>query len=313
MMLISIIILNWNRKKDTVECLHSLKNISLMGKKAEIELIVVDNASTDNSQHEIKKTLQDIKKSTGWNCELLENHKNLGFAAGNNVGIKHAINHGADYMLILNNDTVAEKNFLKEMLLTIESDSKIGAVTPKIYFSKGYEFHKDKYKSNELGKVIWSAGGVIDWNNVFGTNRGVDEVDRGQYDHEYNCDFATGACVFLRSKAIKSAGDFDEKYFMYMEDVDLSWRLKKLGWKIRFSPKAIIWHKVAQSSGIGGDLNDYYISRNRLVFGMSYASQRTKIALYKESLKILLYGRPWQKRGVIDFYLMRLGRGSWRK
>lgn len=307
----SIIILNWNRKKDTIECLKSLEKISLP-KGFDTEIIVVDNASTDNSQNEIKKYLHHTKNITGWNCELLENKKNLGFASGNNVGIKHAINHSTDYILILNNDTIVKENFLKEMLICIQKDKRIGSVTPKIYFAQGYEFHKNRYKKDDLSKVIWSAGGVMDWNNIYGLNRGVDEVDTGQYDKSDISDFATGACVLLNAKAIKSIGDFDENYFLYMEDVDLSYRMKKNGWKIMFCPKAIIWHKVAQSSGIGSDLNDYFIARNRLIFGMSHASLRTKLALYKESVKILVYGRPWQKKGVFDFYFMRLGKGSWK-
>jgi GT2 family glycosyltransferase len=118
--------------------------------------------------------------------------------------------------------------------------------------------------------------------------------------------------MLLRSEALKDIGLFDEKYFMYLEDADLSQRLKKKGWEVLYAPKTEIWHKVAQSSGIGSDLNDYFITRNRLLFGMRYAKCRTKLALVKESFKLLLTGRGWQKIGVRDFYLGRFRKGSWK-
>lgn len=153
--------------------------------------------------------------------------------------------------------------------------------------------------------------GDIDWANVYGTNHGVDEVDRGQYDKTKETDFATGSCMFLRCKALDDVGLLDEKYFMYFEDADLSQRMEKSGWKILYAPKATLWHKVAQSSAIGGELNDYYITRNRLLFGMRYAPLRTKFALVRESIKLAITGRKWQRVGARDFYLGRFGKGSW--
>jgi len=98
---------------------------------------------------------------------------------------------------------------------------------------------------------------------------------------------------------------------MYYEDIDLSMRIKKAGFEVLYIPSANVWHKVAQSSGIGSGLNDYFITRNRLLFGMRYAKLRTRFALYRESLRFLLSGRVWQRKGVLDFYLGRLGKGSW--
>jgi len=106
-------------------------------------------------------------------------------------------------------------------------------------------------------------------------------------------------------------GLFDKKYFLYFEDVDLSLRVKKAGFKVIFCPKAKIWHLNSGSSGSGSSLHDYFITRNRLLFGMKYASLRSKIALIKESLELLKNGRKWQKIGVRDFYFRRYGKGSW--
>src|SRR5260221_1201176 len=214
--------------------------------------------------------------------------------------------------MILNNDIVVDSNLLVNLIETIEKDKTVGIVSPKIYFAKGYEFNKEKYKKNELGKVIWYGGGKIDWRNVYGINVGVDEVDRGQFEKPKEIDFATGACFLVKAKALKEVGLFDEKYFMYKEDEDLAMRMKKKGWKLVYDPKAKLWHKVAQSSGIGSDLNDYFISRNRLLFGFKYASFRTKLALFRESVKLFIFGRHWQAVGIRDYYLRKFGKGSWR-
>ena len=105
---------------------------------------------------------------------------------------------------------------------------------------------------------------------------------------------------------------YDKRYFAYLEDADLSQRIREAGWKVLYSPNAHLWHKVAQSSGIGSDLNDYFLTRNRMLFGMRYASLRTRFALLRESLRLLVNGRKWQRIGIRDFYFGRLGKGSWR-
>lgn len=310
-MKISIIILNWNRPKDTVECLKSIKKLKLR-RAWKVQIVVVDNASTDNSVKKINKFLtNNIDKKKNFKSSLIENKKNLGFVGGNNVGIDHALKQDVDYLLVLNNDTVVDSELLKGLIKSAQDFPKAGAISPKIYFAKGYEFHEDRYKKSELGKVIWYAGGNIDWNNIYGMNRGVDEVDNNKFMEVEPTDFATGACMLLRAQAIKEVGKFDDKYFMYFEDSDLSMKLKKNDWLVLYTPHAHLWHKVAQSSGIGSDLNDYFITRNRMLFGMRYASLRTRFALYRESLKLYWKGREWQKKGVVDFYLRNFGKGSW--
>ncbi len=299
-----IIILNWNQPKLTIDCVESLQKLKV-DKKQQVEIVIVDNGSTNNSVELFKKI--SPKK---FKVVVLETNSNLGFTGGNNFGIKYAIDHFADYVMILNNDTIVDSNLLANLLKTIEQNKAIGIVSPKIYFAKGYEFKKN-YKKTELGTVIWYAGGKMDWNNVYGTNIGVDEVDKGQFNLEKEIDFATGACFLARSEALRQVGLFNDKYFMYLEDADLSTRLKKKGWKISYSPKAVLYHKVAQSSGIGSDLNDYFISRNRLLFGMKYASLRTKLALIRESINLFIFGRHWQAVGIRDFYLRKFGKGSW--
>lgn len=151
----------------------------------------------------------------------------------------------------------------------------------------------------------------MDWKNIYGSNRGVDEVDTGQYEESMPIDFATGAAMFCKISALGVVGGFDGKYYMYLEDADLSVRMKRFGFGVVYYPKAYLWHKVAQSSEIGGALNDYFIGRNRMLFGMKFASLRTKLALIKESLRLIHTGRKWQRIAVRDFYIMNFGKGSW--
>ena len=307
-----VIVLNWNRAKDTIGCLKSVQELRI--KDYELWVTIIDNASTDDSVEKIRKHIIPALPAGRHNSKykILVNNENLGFAGGNNVGIKYALENGADYVCVLNNDTIVHPNLIIRIIDTFKKDHLVGMASPKIYFAPGFEFHIKRYKKEDLGRVIWYAGGEIDWNNVYGKTRGVDEVDRGQYNKREETDFATGTCIVFSRSLLEKVGMFDEKYFMYYEDTDLSVRAKRAGFKILFVPEATIWHKVAQSSGIGSDLNDYFISRNRLLFGYRFASMRTKVALIRESIQLLFKGRRWQRIGVRDFYLGRFGKGSWQ-
>lgn len=297
-----LIILNWNGREMTLNCLKSLGAIKQ--DSFSLDVIVVDNGSADDSVEKIHKA--------GPKVTVLENKENLGFAEGNNVGIKYALEKGADYVCLLNNDTRVEPKFLEELVKAVQSDEKIGLIGGKIYFEKGYEFFKDKYSDSERGKVIWYAGGLIDWNNVYASHRGVDEVDKGQYDQTEETEYVNGCLMFGTREIFKKVGLFDKRYYLYFEDAELSLRAKRVGFKVVFCPKAKIWHLNSGSSGSGSSLHDYFITRNRLIFGMTYASLRSKIALFREGLELLKNGREWQKTGVRDFYLRKYGRGSWR-
>lgn len=302
-----ISLLNFNGKKNTLECLESLRKIKRDNFR--LTTVVVDNASSDGSVERIKHYVLDNKYDE---IKIIENNKNLGFSGGHNVAIKYAFENGADYVLILNNDAYVSSNFLTELLMAAEKDKSIGILSPKIYFAPGFEFHKNRYLRNEIGKVLWYAGGKMDWANVIGNNKGVDEVDRGQYAKAEETEIATGCCMLLTKEVISRVGMFDEKYYLYYEDADLSMRAKRKGFSVFYVPKSIVWHKNAGSAGGSGSiLQDYYITRNRLLFGFRYAPIRSKLALFRESLSLFLRGRQWQKRGVIDFYLGRLGRGSY--
>jgi GT2 family glycosyltransferase len=295
---VALIILNWNGKENTLECLRSVAK--LVRKNINLEIYVVDNASSDGSVEEIKRKFPYV--------HTIQNKQNKGFTGGNNVAIRQALKHNADFVWLLNNDTIVEKRALVE-LADVFDDPSVGIAASKIYFMKGYEFHHDRYKEHERGKVLWYAGGIIDWNNVYGFHRGVDEVDHGQHENIVETDYATGCSMMIARKCIDCVGVFDERYFAYLEDMDLSLRVKQYGWKVLYVPASIVWHKNAGSTARpGNEFHQYYLTRNRLLFGLTYAPLRTKLALIKESLRFMFLGTIGQKQAIFDMLLKRFGR-----
>ena len=302
---IIIVTVNFNTEDDTKNLLHSLENVKISGFL--LETIVVDNGSF--------KTFK-VEYGAGKKNKLtvIRLDKNTGFSGGYNAGVNEAMKRGADYVLVINNDTIVDSSMLVHMFYLLESDSKIGVATPKIYFAKGHEFHKDRYKKDDLGKVLWFAGGYFDWDNIKSVHRGVDEVDHGQYDKSENIDFASGCCMMIKKEVIEKAGVFDDKFFLYYEDADFNIRVRNAGYDIFYVPKAILRHVNASSSGgAGNSLQDYFLTRNQMLFGMRYAPLKAKIALIRQSIRLLIVGRPEQKLAIKDFYLGRLGKGSFFK
>lgn len=300
-MVIGIVIVNWNGWKDTIDCLDSLAALTLRDNE-KVHIVVVDNASADGSVNKLEQYILSSKL----NVKLVREAQNLGFTGGNNAGIEILLKTGADYILLLNNDTVVSPSFLSRLMASSRK-THATVVGPKIYFSAGFEFHK-KYTATELGKVIWYAGGIIDWDNMYCSHRGVDEVDHGQYDKAEETPFVTGCCMLVKRKVFETVGLLDNNYFAYLEDVDFCMRAKRAGFILQYEPLAVIWHKNAQSSGKpGSDVHLYYQTRNRLMFGMNYAPFSTKAALLRESVR-LLKRSPSIRQGVLDFYLHRYGR-----
>lgn len=286
------VVLSFNSRKYIEDCLRSLK-----GNK----VVVVDAGSTDGSSEFIVEKFPELK--------LIVVKENLGYAGGNNLGIKYALESGADLIWVVNPDIVVAPDALSEAMKAMTDN--VAVVASKVYFAAGFEFHKEKYKKNDLGKVIWYAGADNDWDNVYAKHWGINEVDKGQFNKKKEIGYATGSSMLLRSEVLKKTGLIDEKYFMYYEENDLCQRIKKAGYKLIYAPQSIVRHKVGQAAGIGSGLADYYIARNRMLFGMRWAPWRSKFALIRESVKLLFTGRPWQKIGIRDFYLGKFGKGSY--
>lgn len=302
-MQVSVIVLSWNSADYIGKCLDSLQKVSVPS-GVDFRVILVDNASSDNSVKYLTKKYPQH--------ELLVNQSNLGYAQGNNVGIQKALENGSDFVWIVNPDVEVHPKSLTALLAGARNFPQGGIFGSKIYFAPGFEFHKDRYTKKDIGKVIWYAGGNMDWGNMEGHHRGVDEVDSDKYNRDLETDFVTGASMFVRSQVYRDIGLLDSRFFLYYEENDFCQRAKAAGWKLMYIPDSIAWHANAQATGIGSGLQDYYITRNRLFFGLRHAPFYTKLLLIKQSIWLYFNGRPWQKRGVLDFYLGRLGTGSYQ-
>ena len=235
--LVFIILVNWNGKKVTLECLESLAKISYRNSR----IVVVDNASSDGSVGAIQEQHPEVI--------LLEQQRNLRFAGGNNAGMRYALDHGADQVCLLNNDTTVDSEFLTHLVSRIQSDKKIGIATPKIYY------HDEPNR-------IWFAGASISmWTGTM-KHIGIREEDHGQYDESKEIDYATGCCILTRREVIEKVGGLDESFFMYTEDADWCMRVRRAGYSVVYEPRAKVWHKLSVASG--GHLSSFKM-KNKLI------------------------------------------------
>lgn len=305
---VAIVVLNWKQPKLTTDTINSILRIS--HRRFSYQILLVDNGSPDDSLVQFENTYGQNKRIL-----LLKNKQNLGYVEGNNTGIRYALEHQFDFVLIINNDVQVKSDFLELLIKRVLAQPAVDILGPKIYFAPGYEYYRQRYSDRERGRVIWSMGGKFDWSNVIGSNIGIDEFDQGQYDHfdPSNLDFISGCCLLVRRGVFQKIGLFDPRYFLFLEDTDFCQRAKLAGFRLTVVPKSVIWHLNSQSTITGSFLHDYFLSRNRLLFGFRYSPIRTKLALVRESLRLLFDRQSsyWKRQGIIDFYFGRFGRGSW--
>lgn len=241
----SLIILSWNSHQMTSECIRSVLAMSA----GNFEIIVVDNGSSDGSAQMLPQEFPQIT--------VLSQETNLGFAAGCNVGVRYALAKGAEYVLLLNNDTLVAPDFVSEMLAVIETDPRIAAVCPKIYFA------------DPPGK-LWYAG--ADFSLWTGTvrHRGWKEIDHGQFDHCQEITRATGCAMLVRCSALGDVGLLDEQFWAYAEDLDWSLRFLKRGYRLMYAPKARLWHydgaTSVKSMGKGSEAMRQFLGTRNMVF-----------------------------------------------
>lgn len=243
-MQIVIILVNYNGKQYNTACIESI----LAGKGGyEKKIYVVDNASRDDSMQILQERYGDSAE-----IELIRLDDNYGFSYANNVGIHKALEEGAEYVLLLNNDTEIAPDML-EMLIQCAQRHPGSMIAPKIYYSD----HRE---------VIWSAGGGVSPVIRKARHIGLDQTDRGQFETERKIGFATGCALLIPAPVIEKAGVLDERFFLYYEDTEYSFRLQKLGISIYYCPRAVMYHKVgASSKGADSPLCAYYIARNWLL------------------------------------------------
>jgi GT2 family glycosyltransferase len=238
---VSIVILNWNNYIDTVECLISLMDITYQN----AEIIVVDNGSTDGSY---QKLLADNN-----GCRIIRNEKNIGFAAGNNVGIKEAMNNDSDYILMLNNDTIVKKDFLEPMVSFLEDNIDVGVVGGKIYY----------YSDPD---IIWTIGGDVKLFRGGSIYYGNRETDIGQYDGIKELTHISGCMSMIRKEVIEAVGCLSEQYFFRGEEWDYCYRVRKRGYKMFYIPTSVIWHKVSRTVSRFSPFDIYCAYRAKIIF-----------------------------------------------
>lgn len=265
--MIGLITVNYNQYQLTREFLDSLATVKNV---RDLCVYIADVSS--------KKEVFKIDKKYPMTV-VVESLPNKGYANGINMGTKYFLKKGFDKFCAINNDVFFDKNFSIQAHLGFERSNILGG---KIYYAPGYEYHKE-YQKKDIGKILWYAGGINDWQNVVTKHRGVDEVDNKQYNKFEETDFITGCMLFFNKKIVDKIGFWNEKYFLYFEDSDFCERAKKAGFKLFYNSKIVIWHKNAQSTGgPGSDLQQKYQKKNRLIFGLKYAPFKTKLHLIKD-------------------------------
>jgi GT2 family glycosyltransferase len=238
--LVYILLLNWDGWRDTLACLDSLKHLAYKNYR----VLVIDNGSSDDSINRIREAYPSVL--------LIEAGANLGFAGGNNTGISHALESGAKYIWVLNNDTTVDSDSLGAMVSIAEADPEVGAVGSVLY------------ELNLPDKIqAWGGGWVNLWLGFSRLYRNPVLADR--------LHFLSGASMLLRREAIDEAGSFDTGFFMYWEDTDLGFRLRKAGWKLAVTANSKVWHKGSSSLGGNNSLLDKYFDTSAVRFFKRHA------------------------------------------
>ena len=251
---LAIIIVNWNSYDLTHDTLVSLSNTTYTN----YNIIVVDNCSEDGSGEKLKENFSNII--------LLQSTKNNGFTGGNNIGMQYAIEHGYENVLLLNNDVAVAPNFIEPLLQKLASHENIAAVQPLIYFHHNHE-------------LIWNAGSK--YNALLGIPRTpqYNKKDIGQQEikKQKQIDWITGCAIMLKTKALQKVGLFRESFFIYYEDVDLSFRLKAAGYELAYEPSSVIYHIAGMSHKSKEKTKEGYISPK-----VHYLNARNRIWVLKK-------------------------------
>lgn len=234
------VVVTWNSAKFIAECLESLLN-----SRHSVQVIVIDNDSKDDTVRTIQERYPQIT--------IVASGSNLGYAGGNNLGIRLGLDRDADYLFVLNPDANIDRESIGRLVQRMEDDPGLAIASPMIYFSGS--------------DIIWYAGSIIDWKTGRTPHQGAGEKDEGAYDAVTLTDRASGCAMLVRSSLIREVGFLDERYFLYYEEADWSVRFSKSGYRIGFVPLAKVWHAISSSTGgYEGTIYQYYMLRNQLLF-----------------------------------------------
>jgi len=254
-----IIILNWNGKADTLACLSSLQQITY----PEYEIVVVDNGSSDDSVKQIKSLHPAVT--------LIETGQNLGYAEGNNVGIRYALEQHADYVLLLNNDTTVAPDFLEQLVLAAQQHPDTGVFGATL-------FYMDK------PGIVWFAGAKWNFQTLSFDYPYQDQKLPENINTE--TDYACGAALFFRADVAQSIGLLDARFFLVWEESDWCLRATRADYGCIMVPSAYVWHKVGASfDGESSPLRQYFSYRNRLLWAEKNLSKKDLLHLIKNSFR----------------------------
>lgn len=258
---IAVIVLNWNGREDTAECLSSV----LKDEYRNFSAIVVDNGSIDGSVQAIRQAFPEVV--------VLETGKNLGYAGGNNVGIRWALDNGFDGIFLLNNDTTIEPGCLGALASAHRrSQGKV------IYGAKIYYFGSDR--------KLWFAGGRWNADTLAFEHVGIGEQDSEDYSKERSYDYMTGCAIYASAEVFRRVGLLDETFFLTYEETDWCYRAREQGYECRLLPEAKVWHKVSASfGGAESPLVRYFMVRNKLLWAKRHLAFKERLAIHREVLQ----------------------------
>lgn len=245
-----VVVLNWNGLNDTLECLQSLRRHDYR----ETDVVVVDNGSKAAEADELERS--------GLASSVLRMQENVGFAAGANIGIRHALSHGAEYVWLLNNDTVVEPGCLSRLVQAAEHDPAIGLLSPVVY-------------DYAQPQTITFAGTVIDFDRL--ERRHLKSIADASAENDRGRLALWGTALLIKREVVERIGILDERYFAYVEDMDYSMRAVKGGYKTKLVPDAAAYHKEGQSlGGVTSPLREYLLARNFYLFWSSHLMGRRR-------------------------------------
>ena len=285
--LVHIIILTWNHWQATAVCLHSLAQLTYPN----YQIIVVDNGSSDNTSDNIRQQFPHVT--------LIANEQNLGFAAGCNVGLRHAFAQGADYVLLLNNDTIASANLLDSLVQQAHTLPNVGILTPML----SYLDDPDK---------LWFAGSQRHPLTLEATSFGPTGPRHKRQPQLQTVDYIFGTAMFLPTAVLRRVGLFDERFFFYYEDMDLCLRVQAAGYQLYVIPQANVQHGIAASTANFSHLRAYHKARGSVLFFRKHGRYRLPLIIpYRlaSTLRTLLRFARQQQWPALRAYLTGLWHG----
>lgn len=244
---VAVIVLNYNGKDVTLETLSSLTVLDYDN----AEIVVVDNGSTDGSFDVVAAAYPQVVQ--------LRVEDNRGISWGLNAGIRWALERDFPYIMVCNNDIEMAPDGLTQMVKVLEADETVGCVGPKTYY------HGDRER-------LWAAGGILRFKESVTRERGMNELDRGQYDEDGEVDYINGCAMLKRREALLAAGLWDPNYYLGVEDADWCVRMKRQGYRCWYAHRAKVWHMVSASIGVYKAGRTFHTGRSQAIFVRKYAN-----------------------------------------